>query len=54
MKMLAAQIERELEMETATIGHWAIYEVNYNASGRWMRKIAKGKLNSSRRNTDLR
>jgi hypothetical protein len=54
MKMLAAQIERELETETATIGHWAIYEVNYNASGRWMRKIAKGKLNSSRRNTDLR
>ena len=26
MKMLAAQIERELETETATIGHCAIYE----------------------------
>ncbi len=26
MKMLAAQIERELETETARIGHCAIYE----------------------------
>jgi hypothetical protein len=26
MKMLAAQIERELETETAMIGHCAIYE----------------------------
>jgi hypothetical protein len=26
MKMLAKQIERELEMETARIGHCAIYE----------------------------
>jgi hypothetical protein len=26
MKMLAAKIERELETETATIGHCAIYE----------------------------
>jgi hypothetical protein len=26
MKMLAAQIERELETETATIGHCAIYQ----------------------------
>jgi hypothetical protein len=53
MKMLAAQIERELETETVMIGHCAIYEDQSQRTGRWMRKIAKGKLNSSRRNTDL-